>query len=284
MPATGVKQALNGAWEGQFFWGELQICTQTLHRESKLKAWQAKLSFCQELQLAFVGSWEAEEIYNLRAHSSLYCFGLVQGPFSLAAKQIGWIELLRMFADQPQKVKDMVADYTAVSRLHIANLVAAGAHGIVLGDDICSANGPLFSERHLVDYLEPAYQQLAANIKATAADGVFHCCGRARGLAPWLQRLGWRGLHGFDCLAEISGLAESQPNGFCYLGGLTPAVSPRDTIAQLRSVRAQLCNNRHPNRPFLLCSSGGLHTKADIKWARAVLGPLCEEAVKHEIN
>lgn len=263
MPITTVKQALKGIWSGQLIHGELQICGKTLTE------WQAKLQFAEDLQLAFLGSWEADEIRHLRAKSSLYCFGLVSGPFSLAAAQLGWTELLRMFANHPSQVKELISTCTEVCKQDIAALLGAGAHGVVLGDDIFSTRGPLFSKRHLDIYLSSSYHQLAEYICSAGADAVFHSCGSAYSLANWLQQLGWQGLHGFEQIGQCPAWLAYQPPGFCFLGGLTPPTLAEDgALPQAITLPGLLAGSWQADRPFLLCSSGGLHTDKDINWAR----------------
>lgn len=255
-----VRQALNGSWPGGLIWGELQVNDKALTEEEGASAWQAKLDFCRCHHLAFIGSFQAEEISYIRKDSSLYCFGLVSGPFSLAADQLGWLELLRFFADQPSRVKDVIAESTKVSKECIDALVDAGCHGIVLGDDIFSSQGPLFSRQHFIHYLAPSYSHLASYIRAKGVDAVFHCCGNAYRLADWLEQQGWQGLHGFN---EFMG-RHQQPAGFCFLGGLSPLSAAKGNIPR------ELSASRGPDKPFLLCSSGGLHTSDDIKWAKTV--------------
>jgi hypothetical protein len=270
--AAKVKHALSGVWSERLLCGELQLCVPALLQESCPTAWRTKLQLCLDLQLAFVGSWEADEIRYFRTKSSLYCFGLVSGPFSLAAAQLGWTELLRMFANQPCHVKELITTCTEVCKQNIAALLGAGAHGIVLGDDIYSFRGPLFSRRHLDIYLAASYHQLAEYIRGASADAVFHCCGSTYGLADWLQQLGWQGLHGFDQIGQW----EWQPPGFCYLGGLTPPTAAQEekTLQTASALASYINATGQEDRPILLCSSGGLHNENDINWARVFFARL----------
>jgi hypothetical protein len=205
------------------------------------------------LDFAFVSAdtaWAARAAEGL-SRSGRAVLWAVDGPLWPALRMLGIEEGLKATAWDPDRLESILDSETDRARTDIAAGVAAGAHAVVIADDIAGSAGPLISPDYLNEHL---IHRLALLVAFAASDGLrtaFHSDGEIRAFLQSIVRAGFVAVHGGGGLPLIGFealLAENRRLGLALLGGL-------DTVVLREGVPASVRLGAHVG---VLASAGGL--------------------------
>ena len=278
-PRRAVQRALMGAWPGRVLCGELVIDDDFVRDVVGLAGEAipaaARLALLHRLRqdlvvVSFSHGWGSpvqpdEEdarfwLRHWRSESDLFVFALVDGPFSLAAKTWGWEQTLLRLTEGSEETTVFMAEAVVQQAEAIRHLAAAGADGIVLGDDIAYRRSttvrPAALRRHYFPYLTvlvEASQQAGLPV-------VFHSDGNLWDVLDDLVASGVNGLQGLEPGAGMS-LARVRARvgpelclwGNVDVGWLAHLRPPAEVQDEVRKILAPLVGT-----PVILGTSGGL--------------------------
>ncbi len=274
-----VQRALSGHWPGRLLRGELVIddafVRDFVGLESESIPWAARHAVLQRLRhdlvvVAFSHGWgspvqpdEAEALFLLhewRSQSDLFVFALVDGPFSAAAKAWGWEQALIKLTQVSSDVPRFMAEAVVEQAEFVQRLAAAGADGILLGDDIAYRRSAYVKPAALRQSYFPYLTVLVEACQQVGLPVVFHSDGNLWEVLADLAATGINGIQGLEPAAGMSlaGVRAKVGPELCLWGnvdvGWLAQARPVDEItAEVRQLLAPLAG-----APLILGTSGGL--------------------------
>jgi len=216
------------------------------------------IDFCHTLKLdvACVQSGEIKEnagtvsvnladIRQIR-DEGLFVFFIVNGAFQTAMHRQGFMPFLMNIAKASEEVGREMKRVSKQVVTTIKQGVAAGAHGILIADDIAYTQGtymnPAFGER----YLLPLWQEQVAAAHNLKTPVFFHSDGNISSILPLLVAAGFNGLQCIEPAAgmDILEVKTNFGNDLCLMGNIDPLLlsekpyrddfdAPYDTLQQV---------------------------------------------------
>jgi hypothetical protein len=229
---------------------------------------------CADLQLdfAFVPSWEewAPHAVDALWREGVAPLWVVPGVVWPALESLGVEAGLRAsVCAQELMLEAMDAALVAATRSARAG-VEAGAHGLVVADDMAGASGPLLSRAFLHEHAFPRLEKLVAVARGVSLPAVLHCDGDARSLFAAAGAAGFRAVHGDHGGAEGLPLALGAA---CYgpllIGGI-PTGSLGDPAAGARAGATAASLAKAGG--LLISDDGGITTREQVAALFSALG------------
>ncbi len=156
----------------------------------------------------------------------LFVFWVVDGSFQSAMAQRGTLETLKAIAASPDEVcQELRHRSTRVTEV-MAQGVAAGAHGIILADDIAYRQSTYMSPDFVEQHLLPIWQTQVAAARDLGVPVFFHSDGNLNGVLATIVAAGFDGL---QCLEPTAGMDLSEikaryGKALCLMGNIDPAL------------------------------------------------------------
>ena len=274
-----VQRALAGEWPGRLLRGELVIddafVRDMIGLEGEAIPWAARHALLQRLGhdlvvVSFSHGWGSPEqpdqedaLYLLRqwrSETDLWTFALIDGPFSAAAKAWGWRQAMIRLTQGPPDVLRFMAEAVVEQAEFVQRLAAAGADGILLGDDIAyRRNVYVRPEALRVSYF-PYLTALVDTCQRAGLPVVFHSDGNLWEILDDLLAAGINGIQGLEPAAGMSlaGARARVGPELCLWGnvdvGWLAQPRPAEEITQeVSRLLAPLAGT-----PVILGTSGGL--------------------------
>ena len=138
------------------------------------------------------------------AHSDLFVFALMDGPFSMAARAWSWEQTLTRFAGADADLEAFLADAVIDMGDMFRTLADLGAHGVIIGDDIAYRRGPYINPEHLRHSYFPFLTLMVAMAQDMGLAVVFHSDGNLWPIWNDLLRTGVQGVQGLDPYSAMS--------------------------------------------------------------------------------
>lgn len=200
------------------------------------------------ITISFSGGWGAPQqpdeehalfrLSHWQENSDLFVFALVDGPFSLAAKAWGWEAALMKLTRGGDEVTQFMADAVIDSSDFLSQVAAAGADGVIIGDDIAYRRGPYVKPEYLRSRYFPYLTLFALTAQELGLPVVFHSDGNLWPIWDDLMKTQINGVQGLDSFSAMSlALARERSNprlclwGNLDLGWLARPFTP-ETLAQ----------------------------------------------------
>ncbi len=278
-PRRAVQRALAGQWPGRLLRGELAIddafVRDFVGLEGEAIPWAARQAVLQRLRhdlavVSFSHGWgspvqpdEQEALFLLRewrSESDLFVFALVDGPFSAAAKAWGWEQALVRLTRPTPDVPRFMAEAVVEQAEFVQRLAAAGADGILLGDDIAYRRSAYVQPAALRQSYFPYLTVLVESCQRAGLPAVFHSDGNLWEILEDLVASGINGLQGLEPAAGMSlaGVRAKVGPELCLWGNVDVGwlAQPRpaeEITAEVQRLLAPLAGT-----PVILSTSGGL--------------------------
>lgn len=156
----------------------------------------------------------------------LFVFWVVNGSFQRAMVRQGPLELLRDMAAAPGKVRK---ELQALSTKVVADLVQgvnAGAHGVIIADDIAYHQSTYMSPDDVKQHLLPIWQRQVTTARDLGVPAFFHSDGNLNAVVPILVAAGFDGLQCLEPSAgmDLAGIKARYGKALCLMGNIDPAL------------------------------------------------------------
>jgi uroporphyrinogen decarboxylase len=236
-----------------------------------------------------------DEIAWWKAHTALFVFGLVDGPFSHALKSWGFEEAMQHFIRRPDDARGVLAGGALNARGQVRLVLNAGADGIVLGDDLAYDANTYVSPRQLRELgyfaalssiageekkpvFSESLSEKCSGRSPTEPEGTvrrpapatfqtssektgvfFHSDGNIRAILPDLVAAGFDGLHGLEPRAgmDLATVRLAVGPDVCLWGNVELDWLARPRPAEeIRALVRELATKAGPR--FILGTAGGL--------------------------
>ena len=166
------------------------------------------------------------------ADRDIFVFWIVNGAFQTAMTCGDMMAFLIKTAAAPDAVAAELEGLSGGVTAAMAQGAAAGAHGIILADDIAYQQStyvsPAFVERHLL----PVWRRQAAFAHGLGVPVLFHSDGNLRAVLPHIVAAGFDGLQCMEPAAgmDLADIRRTWGGKLCLMGSIDPALlsEPRD--------------------------------------------------------
>ncbi len=196
---------------------------------------------CSRLRpdFAFVRSWDpgAGEICAEVARCGTAPLWVVRGAFDTVAAAQGWSETLRATISEPEALAGALDDAVRVARATVREGIECGAVGVVVGEDVAGAEGPLLSPDYILSEIVPRVGRIAAAATEEGSPAVWHSDGDVRPFLAAAARAGLDAVHPgglpADQLGEV--FLAARREGLALLGGIPADVLREGGPAVIRA-------------------------------------------------
>jgi len=200
----------------------------------------------------------------------LFVFWVVDGAFQRAMTKQGMMALLMDIARSPGDVGKDIREIADQVMTTMAQGVSAGAHGIILADDIAYHQGTYMAPGFVEQFLLPIWQMYVKTAKGLGVPVFFHSDGNLNTVLPNIVSAGFDGL---QCIEPAAGMSMSKirqqyGKDLCLMGNVDPALlsdqgghgNAELGYDELRRAVTDLMAPTVGSGGFIFGSCSGLHT------------------------
>lgn len=167
------------------------------------------------------------ELQHWQEESDFFLFSLLDGPF----QGVG-----HSYEDFTAFLMDTVKDRTKIEELVRGSVrrsldlgraaIRAGAHGIMIADDIAYNHGLYISPRMMREGFFPYLKELVQALKQAAQEArgqdipiFFHSDGNIQAILMDLKEIGFSGIHSLEPVMDLVKVREAVGSNMCLMGG-----------------------------------------------------------------
>lgn len=156
----------------------------------------------------------------------LFVFWVVNGAFQTAIARRGMMAFLTDIAQSPAEVGRELHRISDQAAATMAQGVAAGAHGIILADDIAYQQSTYVSPDFIGQQLLPVWQILTARAAELGVPVFLHSDGNLNAVLPAVVAAGFDGLQCIEPAAgmDIREIKKTYRRKLCLMGNLDPTL------------------------------------------------------------
>ncbi len=145
-----------------------------------------------------VSSSPKEAVRYWRAESDMFIFAMVKGPLWASIEYLGWQGLFRLVAcDLPGALER--AQYAIRRQIDLAlSCLEAGAHGVLIADDLAGKDRTLVSSEALRNTFFPVLRKMQRQLRLQGALVAFHSDGNITAVLKNLANMDFSAIHGFQ--------------------------------------------------------------------------------------
>ena len=201
--------------------------------------------------------------------ADLFVFWIVNGAFQSAVRRHGLMAVLSMIAKSPD---DLAAEFKSTSDQVTAAMekgVDAGAHGIILADDIAYNQSTYMAPDFIGRYLQPVWEAQTTKANELGVPVFFHSDGNLNKVLPLIVAAGFDGLQCVEPSAgmDIIEISAQYGQSLCLMGGIDPTLLIHDenlcdietAVNNLRRAVTTLMESDLTNSGFIFGSCSGLY-------------------------
>ena len=167
------------------------------------------------------------ELKRWREQSDFFLFALIDGPFQGVSQSYSdFTTFLMDTVREKEKIADLERKVIQGSTKLGLEALEAGAHGILIADDIAYQHGlyvsPSIMRELFFPYVKELIQTLtlqAERISGTKVPVFFHSDGNILQVLADLTKLGFDGIHSLEPVMDIGKVREVTEDKVCLMGG-----------------------------------------------------------------
>ncbi|SMB99908.1 uroporphyrinogen decarboxylase [Thermanaeromonas toyohensis ToBE] len=208
---------------------------------------------------AGVSEKEASSFKRWREDTDFFIFALVDGPFQRAAKKMGFMDFLCRVANREEQIMELAQDEARQGTEEALRAVEAGAHGVILADDIAYTRGLYISPILVRDLFLPLWERQVAKLKEYQVPVFFHSDGNIQDLLPYLVKAGFTGVHSLEPASgmDISKIKHEYGNELCLMGNFDLDFLIRASEKEIEKAVRELMTIAAPGGGFIFSTSSG---------------------------
>jgi uroporphyrinogen decarboxylase len=196
------------------------------------------LECCQSLQLDLVCIQSGETFDNESnlsmklnrigsiSRGGFFVFWVVNGAFQSMMARRAMMALLMDIAHFPRDVFRELRQLSDQVAAIMAHGVAAGAHGIIIADDIAYKQSTYMSPNFVQRYLLPIWQKHVSTARELGVPVFFHSDGNLNAVLPTIVAAGYDGLQCIEPAAgmDLPAIKRKYGKDLCLMGNVDPAL------------------------------------------------------------
>ncbi len=195
-----------------------------------------------------------EEIHRF-CDEGLFVFWVVDGVFQAAVHRLGLMAVLMKIAESPDALFEELERMSDQVISSMVQGVSAGAHGIIIADDIAYNHSTFISPSMVEQYLRPLWKTQTMKAAELGVPVFFHSDGNLEKVLPAITSAGFDGL---QCIESAAGMDAGKikaryKQSLCLMGGLNPSLLDQHRISNDMEMT---CNYLHREMKELMTSDG----------------------------
>jgi len=169
-----------------------------------------------------LSEFETSHYTKWAQETDFFVFGFVGGGFDNAYSLTGFSNFFYQMMNHKQKLEELIKLMTTFNASLAKKIISAGAHGIVIGDDLAYNEALLCSPRLLREIYFPYLQQEVHQIKKCGVPVFFHSDGNLNEVIEDIVNCGIDGLHSLQPSAHMDLGAVKRKYGkrICLMGNI----------------------------------------------------------------
>ena len=203
------------------------------------------------------------------AAEGLFVFWVVNGSFQTAVQSQGLMPLLEDIAAAPEAVGKQLQQISARVTEIMVQGINAGAHGVIIADDIAYRRSTYMAPGFVEEFLLPVWKAQLASTRELGVPAFFHSDGNLNAVLPLISAAGFNGLQGIEPAAgmDMQKISRAYGQALCPMGNIDPALlakpGPREDLREQRErlQRAVLAlqTSMANENGFIFGTCSGLH-------------------------
>lgn len=173
------------------------------------------------------GPWV--ELQQWQEESDFFLFSLLDGPFQgVGHGYADFTEFLIDIARDEEKIDALIRESILGSLVLGKAAIAAGAHGILIADDIAYNHGLYISPRMMRERFFPYLKELIQGLTQAAREFTgkklpifFHSDGDIQLIIKDLKEIGFDGIHSLESVMDLAKVREAVGSDMCLMGGFS---------------------------------------------------------------
>lgn len=165
---------------------------------------------------------------DIRRYSEegMFVFWVVNGAFQTAAARREMMTFLMDIARSPGDVGNALRQISGASAATISRGRDAGAHGIIIADDIAYRRSTFMPPDFVAAHLLPVWRTHVSLAKDLGMPVFFHSDGNLNAVLPLITEAGFDGLQCIESAAgmDLAQIAATYGRDLCLMGGMDPAL------------------------------------------------------------
>ncbi len=214
------------------------------------------------------GENEACSITRWSQETDCFIFALIDGGFSRALSAMGFQAFMEKTIREPVSVKDAINDFFLDSLEQVKDCARAGAHGIMIGDDIAYQKGTYISPVSLREHYFPFLTEFVNRAKDELAVVFFHSDGNLDAVMDDLLETGIDGLQSLEPAAgmDIENIKQVYGQNVCLMGNMDLSYLQSGTADNdVREMVSRIMKAGKPGGRFIFGTCSGLHKHLSVE-------------------
>ncbi|NLW07184.1 MAG: hypothetical protein GX039_04295 [Clostridia bacterium] len=266
-PQAVLREQGNGLYRDN--WGRL------LSKQGRLTTVQAAaipdISAASAYRLPATASFNFEHIRRWREETDFFVFAFIDGPFQGTGQLFDFTTFLLALANRSEVINDLAAAVTELN-LELARIChQAGAHAIIIGDDVAYRRGTYIHPDQWRALFLPHLRRLVEGLKRQDLPVLYHSDGNLNPILPDLASLP---LDGLQCLEPAAGMdigAVKQEYGqrLCLMGNFDLELLATGSPETINAAVNRLLAVAAPGGGYIFSTSSGV-LNADLPLANVL--------------
>lgn len=206
-----------------------------------------------------VADFGFDEIEIWAKNTGFFVFALIDGIFQGTGSLLDFNRFLMATVTKKLELSALAEAYGDFLYLLAEECFKRGAHGLIIGDDMASTQGPLCSPKALENIFFPVYDRLLKRLKKWQRPVFLHCDGNINFLLPYLVELGFAGVHSLEPAAgmDLAQIKKDYGDKLCLMGNVDPSLLERDNVQTVKQTVEEIIRTGQPGGGFILSTASG---------------------------
>jgi uroporphyrinogen decarboxylase len=214
-------------------------------------------------QFPAVEDFSCQEMAEWADGTDFFVFALLDGIFQGLGSLFSFPQFLMGTVTEAHILSELAGRYGEFLLALAKRCLAAGAHGIMIGDDLAYKRGLLVSLQTLEQVFFPVYGKLLKELKPFGKPVFLHCDGNIQFLLPAIKNLGFDGIHSLEPAAgmELGRIKKEVGGQLCLMGNMDPALLVQGKPGEVREQVQRVLKEAAAERGgFILSTASGMLT------------------------
>ncbi|MFA5535958.1 MAG: uroporphyrinogen decarboxylase family protein [Bacillota bacterium] len=209
------------------------------------------------------GYFDFTEVGEWVNGSDLFVFGLLDGVFQELGSLLNFNDFLLATVKNQREIELLANAYGDLLYQLAAKAFAAGAHGLIIGDDMASSQGPLIAPKTMEKLFYPVYKRILALLSRFQQPIMLHCDGNIEFLLPHLKEMGFAGIHSLEPAAgmDLATVKKQYGQQLCLMGNIDPALLEQNDLSRIEKTVRNAIAIGSPGGGYILSTASGSLTK-----------------------
>lgn len=208
-------------------------------------------------------SFDFTELKKWVSESNYFVFALLDGVFQGTANLLDFNQFLLSTMKNQEELQHLANAYGNLLCQIAGQALELGVHGLIIGDDMASSQGPLVSPKVMEKIFYSIYKKVLKRLNEFQKPIFLHCDGNIEFLLPHLVKMGFTGVHSLEPAAgmDLAAVKNRYGEELCLMGNIDPALLEQGDIELIKKTIQTTIKIGSPGGGFILSTASGSLTK-----------------------